>query len=58
MWATQLSEALVYLHRQNPPIILSDIKPANIMLTPNDDICLIDFNISTIFTGKDISEKQ
>src|SRR5690606_24734825 len=51
-WAIQLIEALVYLHKQNPPIIHSDIKPANIMLTPSDDICLIDFNISSIFTGK------
>lgn len=48
-WAGQLCEALKYLHEQNPPIIHSDIKPANIMLTPNDNICLIDFNISLIF---------
>ena len=45
-WALQLGEALDYLHRQNPPIIHSDIKPANIMLTPEGDVCLIDFNIS------------
>ena len=45
-WAMQLTEALCYLHAQNPPIIHSDIKPANIMLTPDDNICLIDFNIS------------
>ena len=45
-WAVQLGEALDYLHRQNPVIIHSDIKPANIMLTPEGDICLIDFNIS------------
>ena len=45
-WAIQLAEALCYLHAQNPPIIHSDIKPANIMLTPEDNICLIDFNIS------------
>lgn len=45
-WARQLAEALDYLHRQTPPIIHSDIKPANIMLTPDDNICLIDFNIS------------
>lgn len=44
--ANQLSEALDYLHKQNPPIIHSDIKPANIMITPEGDICLIDFNIS------------
>lgn len=52
-WALQLGEALDYLHRQNPPIIHSDIKPSNIMLTPEGNICLIDFNISMIMTGGD-----
>lgn len=47
-YALQLCTAVKYLHSQVPPIIHSDIKPANIMLTPQDDICLIDFNISTI----------
>ena len=42
----QLCSALQYLHEQIPPIIHGDIKPANIMLTPKGDICLIDFNIS------------
>lgn len=45
-WAEQLGEALDYLHSHQPPIIHSDIKPANIMLTEEGDICLIDFNIS------------
>lgn len=45
-WAEQLGEALDYLHSQQPPIIHSDIKPANIMLTEEGDVCLIDFNIS------------
>lgn len=53
-WARQLSEALQYLHSQTPPIIHSDIKPANIMLTPQGDICLIDFNISSVFEHKEI----
>ena len=48
-WARQLAEALAYLHSQIPPVIHSDIKPANIMLTPKRDICLIDFNISMAF---------
>ncbi len=52
-WARQLSEALNYLHSQNPPIIHGDIKPANIMLTPKGDICLIDFNISSVFGNGD-----
>lgn len=47
-YALQLCEAVDYLHNQDTPIIHSDIKPANIMLTPQDNICLIDFNISMI----------
>lgn len=46
-WACQLLEALVYLHSRPPHGILhSDIKPANIMRTPQGDIRLIDFNIA------------
>lgn len=45
-YTRQLCEAMAYLHEQNPPIMHGDIKPANIMLTPDDNICLIDFNIS------------
>lgn len=50
-YARQLGEVLVYLHGQNPPIVHGDIKPANLILTPQDDICLIDFNISQIKGG-------
>lgn len=50
-WARQLLCALSYLHSPthgDPPrgYIHSDIKPANIMLRPSGDICLIDFNIA------------
>ncbi len=48
-FSRQLCEAACYLHSQNPPIIHSDIKPQNIMITPKGDICLIDFNISQKF---------
>lgn len=47
-WLRQLLEVLEYLHGQNPPIIHSDIKPGNIILTPQGNMCLIDFNISLV----------
>lgn len=53
-WLKQLCEVLVYLHSQKPPIIHSDIKPANIMVTKDGNICLIDFNIS--LDGDDSSQ--
>lgn len=46
-WAFQLLDALQYLHSTKPHGILhGDIKPANIMVTPEGDIRLIDFNIA------------
>ena len=50
-WAIQLLEALQYLHSPihgDPPrgYVHSDIKPGNIMIRPNGDISLIDFNVS------------
>ncbi|MBQ7681122.1 MAG: protein kinase [Oscillibacter sp.] len=46
-WACELLEALCYLHSRPPYGILhSDIKPANIMVTPQGEIRLIDFNIA------------
>ncbi len=48
-WTVRLAEALSYLHSVKPPVIHSDIKPANVMLTPDRDVCLIDFNVSLAF---------
>lgn len=53
-YAKQLCEALSYLHSQNPPIIHGDIKPDNIMITPEGNVCLIDFNISGMLEGQGI----
>lgn len=46
----QLCEAVSYLHSLKPPVIHSDIKPANVMLSDSGDICLIDFNVSLVFS--------
>ena len=46
-WAKQLSNVLGYLHSRKPyPIIYRDMKPDNIMLTPENKIKLIDFGIA------------
>ena len=54
-WAGQLCEVADYLHSRKPPIIHCDIKPANVMLTPEGNICLIDFNISGVKTEEGIA---
>lgn len=48
-WARQLCAILKYLHSQRLPIIFRDLKPTNIMLTPEGMIKLIDFGIARHF---------
>ncbi|HEU5230730.1 MAG TPA: serine/threonine-protein kinase, partial [Ktedonobacteraceae bacterium] len=48
-WMMQVCEALSYIHSRNPPIILRDLKPGNIMVTPDDEVQLIDFGIARRF---------
>src|SRR5512145_261572 len=45
--AIQICDVLSYLHNHEPePIVFRDMKPSNIMLTPEERVVLIDFGIA------------
>jgi len=58
-WLLKICDALTYLHTQQPPIVHRDVKPANIIITPQDTPMLVDFGIAApqqTKTGASVSE--
>ncbi|MEO7003351.1 MAG: serine/threonine-protein kinase, partial [Ktedonobacterales bacterium] len=52
-WMRQLCDIVQYLHSQRLPIIFRDLKPQNVMLTPQNKIMLIDFGIAKYFLSEE-----
>lgn len=45
-WAISVLGVLEYLHSRRPPVVVRDLKPSNLVLTPGGEIVLVDFGIA------------
>jgi eukaryotic-like serine/threonine-protein kinase len=54
-WAEQISDALTFLHSQDPPIVHRDIKPSNLKLMPHGLIKLVDFGLVKILAPEEVT---
>lgn len=57
-WAIEICDVLAYLHHQQPPIIVRDLKPGNIMVTPRGEARLIDFGIARTYKAGKLSNTE
>ncbi len=47
-WALQLCDIFAYLHGLQPPVIYRDLKPKNVIKTPEGRLILVDFGIARV----------
>jgi len=51
-WIVQVASALDHLHQHVPPVVHGDVKPANVILTANGRVVLVDFGIALEAAGR------
>ena len=54
----QVAEALDHLHRHRPPVVHGDVKPANVIVTPDGKAVLVDFGISHRQSAEDAASPR
>ncbi|MCX7792684.1 MAG: serine/threonine protein kinase [Chloroflexaceae bacterium] len=52
LWAAQLCDLLTYLHTREPPVVVGDLKPANLVWRPDGSLALIDLGAAHTLTRR------
>ena len=50
-----ICDALSYLHSRKPQVVHRDIKPGNVKVLPNGNVCLVDFGLAKVIQGSQIT---
>jgi hypothetical protein len=51
-WALQLCDLLTYLHTREVPVVVGDLKPANLVLRPDTTLALVDLGAAHTLTRR------